>query len=80
MEEEYDPKEALEVRDASDCYDSSNPDPDNTDLCISCTQCEYFVDSQDIEFGETDCANQPKDASTGLYWKVGKFLCYFLTI
>ena len=74
LEEEYDPKEAFEVRDPTDCYDSSDPDPDNTGLCITCTQCEYFVDSRDVEFGDINCANQPKDAATGLFWKVNIFV------
>ena len=74
LEEEYNPEQASEVRDPSDCYDSSDPDPENTGLCITCTKCEYFIKGDGEEFGDPNCANEPKDATTGLFWKVKIFV------
>ena len=53
------------------CYDPNGTEG-NTDLCQACITCEYFIDSLGNEIlpDFADCANNAKDASTALYFKV----------
>ena len=75
LEEEYDPKQALITYDAAECFDAENSnDPANTDLCIRCASCEYFVDSNGASQGDENCANFPGNADMKFFMKVLLFL------
>ena len=71
LEEEYKPAQALLTLNATECFDTENTnDPANTDLCISCVSCEYFVDSNGVSQNDENCANFPENAEKKFFLKV----------
>ena len=71
LAEEYDPKQARITYNATECFDAENSnDPANTDLCIKCASCEFFVDSNGVTQNDENCANFPNNSEKKFFMKV----------